>query len=102
MTYAEVLNLIRGKRGATRRKVDNNTYAEILSDDSIGIKLHNTYVVKIQPDNIYSLHTGGWYTPTTKDRINQYFPGNVYQKNGDWFVERNGKTFPFVDGMTIE
>lgn len=102
MTHSEAVALVRGKRGANRRKVDNNTYAEIMSDGSVGIMLHNTYVVNINPDNVYTLQTGGWQTATTKDRINQYFPGTVYQKKGDWFVSRNGKEFPFVEGMEIE
>jgi hypothetical protein len=101
MTHAEAVSMVRGKRNANRRKVGNNTYAEILSDGSVGIMLHSTYVVKIHPDNTYTLNSGGWQTLTTKDRINQYSPRYVYQKNFEWFVKMGDKSYPFMDGMVV-
>ena len=102
MTHAEAMLMVRGKRNAQRRKVGNNTYAEILHDNSVGIMLHSTYVVKIHPDNTYTLQTGGWQTVTTKDRINQYSPVRVYQRNYEWFVTLNGKEYPFMEGMVVQ
>ena len=101
MNYNEAVLMVRGKRNANRRKVGNNTYAEILHDNSVGIMLHSTYVVKIHPDNTYTLQTGGWQTVTTKDRINQYSPVRVYQRNYEWFVTINGKEYPFMEGMVV-
>lgn len=101
MNYAEAVSMVRGKRNANRRKIGNNTYAEILHDNSVGIMLHSTYVVKIHPDNTYTLQTGGWQTVTTKDRINQYSPVRVYQRNYEWFVKLNGKEYPFIEGMVV-
>lgn len=101
MTHAEAISMVHGKRNAKRRKVGNNTYAEILHDNSVGIMLHSTYVVKIHPDNTYTLQTGGWQTVTTKDRINQYSPVRVYQRNYEWFVKLNGKEYPFMEGMVV-
>ena len=101
MTHSEAVSMVRGKRNASRRKVGNNTYAEILHDNSVGIMLHSTYVVKIHPDNTYTLQTGGWQTLTTKDRINQYSPVRVYQRNYEWFVTLNGKEYPFMEGMVV-
>lgn len=94
--------MVKGISYRTRRKVGNNTYAEILHDGSVGITLHSTRVVTIHPDNTYTLRTGGWYTPTTKDRINQYIPGYVKQKSGEWSVSYNGAVYPYVEGMTIQ
>jgi len=102
MTHSEAVNMVRGKRNADRRKVGNNTYAEILPDGSVGVMLHSTYVVKINTDNTYTLQTGGWYTVTTKDRINQYVSGRVYQADGQWYYKHtNGKTYEFIDGMVV-
>jgi hypothetical protein len=101
MTYSEAVKMVRGKRNADRRKVGNNTYAEILHDGTVAIKLHNTYVVKINPNGTYTLNSGGWQTVTTKDRINQYSPRYVFQKNYEWFVKINDKTYPFMDGMVV-
>jgi hypothetical protein len=101
MTHAEAVAMVRGKRNSTRRKVGNNTYAEILHDNSVGIMLHSTYVVKIHPDDTYTLQTGGWQTSTTKDRINQYSPVRVYQRKYEWYVTINGKEYPFMEGMVV-
>jgi hypothetical protein len=101
MTHAEAVKMVRGKRNADRRKIGNNTYAEILHDGTVAIKLHNTYVVKINPNGTYTLNSGGWQTVTTKDRINQYSPRYVFQKNYEWFVKINDKIYPFMDGMVV-
>jgi hypothetical protein len=104
MTHSEAVAMVRGKTNRDTRKVGNNTYAEILHDGSVGIMLHSTYVVKIHEDNTYTLQTGGWHTPTTKDRINQYFPGYVSQRKGEWFVRlnHNNREYPFVEGMVVQ
>lgn len=101
MNYNSAVSMVRGKRNANRRKVGNNTYAEILNDDTVAIKLHNTYVVKIHADGTYTLNSGGWQTVTTKDRINQYSPVRVYQEKYQWFVTINNKPYPFIDGMVV-
>lgn len=52
-----------------------------------------------------TLNSGGWLTVTTKRRINQFaseFCGNkfsVYQKAGDWFIQKGDEVIPFVDGI---
>ena len=101
MTHTEAVSMVRGKRNANRRKIGNNTYAEMNFDGSVGIWLHSTEVVTIHPDNTYTLRCGGWQTVTTKDRINQYSPVRVYQKNFEWFVRLNGKDYPFMEGMVV-
>jgi hypothetical protein len=101
MTHTEAVKMVRGKRNAERRKVGNNTYAEILSDGSVGITLHHTCVVRIHEDGTYTLSNGGWLTSTTKDRINQYSPCKVFQKNFEWFVSKGDKVFPFYSGMVV-
>lgn len=101
MNYSEAVSMVRGKRNAKRRKVGNNTYAEILSDNSVAITLHSTDVVTIHEDGTYTLRCGGWQTVTTKDRINQYSPVRVYQRNYEWFVRINGREMPFMEGMVV-
>jgi len=101
MTHAEATRMVHGKGNRMRRKVGNNTYAEILPDGSVGIMLHSTYVVKISPENLYTLSTGGWTTSTTKDRINKYSPVRVHQRNFEWYITLGGKEFPFMEGMVV-
>ncbi|MFM8758121.1 MAG: hypothetical protein ACKODS_01055, partial [Methylophilaceae bacterium] len=95
MTHSEAYTMVLGKRGLMRRKVGNNTYGEILHDGSVGIFLHGTCVVRIHQDGDYTLNAGGWHTVTTKDRINQYSPYRVFQKNHEWFVRVGETTVPF-------
>lgn len=101
MTHAEAVQMVKGISYRTRRKVGNNTYAEILSDGSVGITLHKTCVVRIHEDGTYTLSNGGWQTATTKDRINQYSPYKVYQRNHTWYVHKGEQVFPFYSGMVI-
>jgi len=98
MTHAEAVSMVRGKTNRDTRKVCNNTYAEILPDGSVGIMLHSTYVVKIHPDNSATLNTGGWYSSTTKDRMNKYSPVRVYQRKGQWYLESGEE---YEDGVTV-
>lgn len=102
MTHFEAIKMVHGKTSRQSRKVGNNTYAEILPNGSVGIMLHSTYVVTIHEDNTYTLRNGGWYSPTTKDRMNKYIPGYVRQVKGEWNVHTNGKVFPYIEGMTIQ
>lgn len=68
------------------RVIANNTVLERLVSGDIAVKLHHTRVVTFHdypdaddPDQgeYVTLNTGGWYTVTTKDRMNRYAPDNV-------------------------
>lgn len=98
MTHAEATKMVLGKRNRGQRKVGNNTYAYILSDGSVAIELHGTKVVTIHADDSVTLNSGGYQTSTTKDRINQYSPMRVYQKNFTWFLSDGT---PFEDNMVV-
>lgn len=63
------------------------------------IRYHNTDVVTFTPDTI-TLDTGGWWTVTTKNRMNQtsnqYNLGYyIYQEKYAWFINYNGTIHPF-------
>jgi len=70
------------------------------SNDFINVKYHNTDVVSFN-DNEFILRTGGWFTKTTKDRMNQasnqYGLGyRVFQKNFAWYVDYQNQVIPFT------
>ena len=107
MTYAEMLALVRGKNNRSKRKIDNNTTAYIEYDDSVSVELHSTKVVVLYPNGLVKLQTGGWMTPTTKDRMNRYSPVRVTQRKGEWYVSlscSNGcrNEFPFMENMVVQ
>lgn len=65
------------------------------------IRYHDTDVVRFN-GAIITLNTGGYKTVTTKRRMNQaseqFSLGYaVFQRGGDWFVDFQGKTYPFAD-----
>jgi hypothetical protein len=67
---------------------------------------HNTAVVRYNEEKII-LDSGGYYTNTTKTRMNQAanqfrLGFEVYQKNFDWFVKFAGKILPFGDKLTLQ
>lgn len=95
MTHQEAAALL-GTRDS--KKVGNNTYLERLPGGCFGVRLHNTVVVRIFPTGVYSLHTGGWQTVTTKDRINAYAPARVHARKRKWYL---GCGVEFVEGIRI-
>lgn len=88
-----------------KRKLANNTQVERGADDSIGVRLHRTTIVRYYPDGRVQLDSGGWHTVTTKQRISQLLPGmmGLVQRRHDWYVENRylGTTVPFEDGMIV-
>ena len=70
------------------------------------IQYHNTVVVKFNNKQII-LNSGGWYTNTTKTRMNQasnQFDLSfwVSQVDFEWSVYFDGNDMPFVNGMIIQ
>lgn len=78
------------------RFIGNNTL-EIEYNGYKAIRLHNTDIIVIK-DNTYQLFTGGWYTKTTKERINKHSPANVYSRKGQWFIG----DVAFKEGIKID
>lgn len=88
-------------------RLGNNTYLECFTDgtqiDLIAVRLHETQVVKFYPDGRVTLHTDGHRTVTTKERINHFITGKVWQKNHVWFYTSpcHGWTVEFEEGMAV-
>lgn len=94
MNYAEARAFMAKARNAENgRPLQNNTrmYERQVHDGTdwttaYAIELHSTYVVTILPGDMYALRTGGWYTPTTQNRINGWSPARVYSHGGEWML----------------
>jgi hypothetical protein len=78
-------------------QIAHNTYA-IRQGDDIAIRLHLTDIIVFSPcgDTVYN--TGGWYSVTTKQRLNRFGPVGVYQKKGEWYYYDDT---PFIDGASV-
>jgi hypothetical protein len=112
--YADLDAKLTG-RCSQSRKVANNTYLERRGDD-IAVRLHATDVVTFHADGTITLSTGGWFTVTTKARINDYLPGGITLSSvrGRWFLTYTGhwdgehyvtserKAVPYTDGIVLD
>lgn len=89
-TYADLDAKLTG-RCSQSRKVANNTYLHRVGDD-IAVRLHETDVVTFHADGTATLNTGGWFTMTTKDRINHWLPAGIRLESnrGRWFLVYSG------------
>ena len=106
-TYQQAVEVL-GNRHSL--KLGNNTYLE-RDDcaDCISVRLHQTDIVNFFADGRITLRTGGWYKNTTKDRLNEFITGRVYQKDYAWFYVGHGSTGaldwnhpqPFVESMNV-
>ena len=118
-SYAEALAVLGSKQSI---RLGNNTYLETIKErvyedghipeerTVIAVRLHSTYIVKFYENGKVTLHTGGWQTVTTKDRINEFITGRIYQKNHDWYyVGHNSEGAidwdhpqDFTEGFTLD
>jgi hypothetical protein len=107
---AEAEAVLRGRESV---RLGNNTYLEAVGARAIGfvgVRLHNTYIVRFWYDGKITLHTGGYRTVTTKDRINQFIKGSVFQKAHVWYFQDEPRkcgdmtiapTVEFEEGMEL-
>lgn len=68
----------------------DNTHVEVLPNVTV-LKLHNNAIAYRynDPERTLTITNCGWFTPTTKERLNALPNVNIYQKNFNWFL--NGK-----------
>lgn len=78
-----------------------------VQDGTWRVTYHQTVVAEWN-DMFVTLRTGGYFTKTTKKRMNeassQFGLGfSVYQKKGSWFVDYNDNTYKFEnDTLTFK
>ena len=97
--YNDAKEFLENGKNKQERSIRNKKSTNIIDvgDGILGLKYHSTIVIEYYPDGNYKLNSGGWRTKTTKDRINEFTPFNVIQRNNVWYV--NG--VPFKDNITI-
>jgi hypothetical protein len=102
-TYSEAAAVLNGRDSV---KLGNNTWLERIVTDrlKIVVRLHSTNIVVFHDDGRVTLHTGGYRTVTTKDRLNQFITGRVYQKAHQWYYVRHrlGLEQNFAEGMEVQ
>ena len=85
-----------GKGSTTIKTVNGKT----------SVTYHSTAVVTFD-QNLIVLNSGGWFTSSTKNRMNQAsnqfdLGFNVFQKDFAWYVGYKGEVMEFRNGMTLK
>ena len=101
LTYQDAEERLLRPRPKDSKIIDRNTVLH-RAGDNIVIRFHNTDVVTISPQNIYTLNNGGWQTITTKERINRYAPVNIWQRDFEWYVNTLEGQVDFYNGMQVD
>tara|TARA_R100000700_G_scaffold21471_1_gene28181 strand:+ start:650 stop:937 length:288 start_codon:yes stop_codon:yes gene_type:complete len=82
-------------------------------NDTVNVIHHSTKIIQHNLVNkTIKLNNGGWFSKTTKDRMNEYFNDSglnsfgVFQKKGDWFVltpnNDHKNALPYENDMILE
>ena len=84
-----------------------STITDNESNRVLMVTYHSTPVVKVINDRYVVLNNGGYYTSTTKRRMNQaslqYSLGfQVYQVNYEWYVSIGEEVAPYHNGIVID
>jgi len=110
-TVAEIMGGV--EHTGRPKKIAPNT-VEYLRETERGrletvVRLHHTDIVVRDDKGRMQLFSGGWQTPTTKERLNEelrkaHTDLRVYSKSGDWLVGSwNGnEAIPWHEGLRID
>lgn len=94
----EFLDKGKNRKNTMDRPIANNTRLIQISDDVIGIKFHNTVIVKyfdnshldcINYGDLIQFNTDGWKTITTKERMNQFAPISIWSERHIWYIAKS-------------
>ena len=102
--YIDFASLDEELNSRDKKKIGYETTIERIDDFTIGIKHHQTYILKVDPTDVITVNNGGHYSPTTKDRLNQFLSCkgvHIYQKNYNWFIVGSNGTFEYSNGVEV-
>ncbi len=99
MTKTQIMANVNQDTITKSKFIANNTVKYTLKDGTQVIRLYKTDIITFHIDGMIELNTGGFYTNTTRNRLNRFQPFTVYQKNYEWYVE--SKNLPFYDGIKL-
>lgn len=99
-TKREILEGIEGVQFS--KVINNNTVKyKLQGSDTLYIRLHRTDIIT-QFKTLIILKSGGYKTPTTKNRINEYQNVcQIYQSKGVWYITTSREESVFYDGIKI-
>ena len=92
MNYKDVAELFsKAKYPSKGKPVASNTRVRMGIDGDYALVLHSTPIITWHLNGTITLNDGGWNTPTTYKRMNQFLPSSVHIYRKDWKMEINLK-----------
>lgn len=101
LDYDKALEILAGKK---TKKLCANTYLTLGFNRDIELVYHNTAIIIFCVNDEIVLNNGGWYTSTTKERMNMFLPNNVrvWQDKGQWQVRDKTDYYPYANGQVFK
>ena len=100
LTYEECERLMETARSRDRGKPLANNTRLFDRGDCFALQLHNTDIIRIFPDG-WVLSAGRWQTATTKQRLNDWGPVGISQRDFTWYIGTPDGDRHFIDGMFV-
>lgn len=107
-TFTQAAEYLRNGRNPVERPLAHRTRIRWVDDETIAIRYQSTDVVTFHASGAITLSANGWYTLTTRSRIQEFSPFFLGRDSGGlWTVrywvsdEESPREFPFADGMTL-
>ena len=85
MKYQQVAELFsKAKYPSKGKPVASNTRVRMGIDGDYALVLHNTPIITWHLDGTITLNDGGWNSPTTYRRMNEFLSSKIHIYRKDW------------------
>jgi hypothetical protein len=101
LTYEECERLMDTARSRDRGKPLANNTRLFDRGEYFALRLHNTDIICVYPDG-WVLSAGGWTTVTTKQRLNDWGPVSITQRDWTWYVGTADGVCTFHNGIFVD
>jgi len=101
--YNDIRTRIEGSRTG-QVKHSYACYWHILDENTIALRHHNTDIIKLDRRMYATLDNGGWYSVTTKKKLNSVlneFNVSIVQKNFVWYIYTQFQNAEWQNGMVL-
>lgn len=90
MKYQQVAELFsKAKYPSKGKPVASNTRVRMGIEGDYALVLHNTPIITWHLDGTITLNDGGWNSPTTYRRMNEFLSSKIHIYRKDWNMEIN-------------